>query len=522
MLEMRHIGKSFAGVRVLDDVHFDLAPGEVHILAGENGAGKSTLIKILAGVYTDYRGEIRLGGQPVHFRAPPDAAAHGIAVIHQELSLITTMSVLDNLFLAREENRAGWVDRRRQRSKARDLFVQLGLAINPDRAVGEYPLATRQMIEIAKALMGDARIIIMDEPTSALNDAEAERLFDFIARLRERGRGVIYISHRMDEIYRLADRITVLRDGCWVGTAPAANLPREKLVHWMVGREITQQFPTRAAAVGAERLAVRGFCVPDPAAPRAWAVQGVDLTLRAGEIVGLAGLQGSGNSELMQGLFGVFGRRTAGGVALDGRPFRPSAPRQAIRQGVALLTNDRKGTGLVLDLSIDWNITLAALRRFSPWGWLRPRQEEQAAAAQRDALGIRCAGLRQPVGWLSGGNQQKVALAKWLETRPKVLLLDEPTRGLDVGAKHEIYELMNRWTREGMAILLITSEMPELLAMADRIIVLHRGRTTAEFPRAMATQDRILRAAMGERMSGFVAAQVGATAATEHGTGCAR
>jgi ABC-type sugar transport system ATPase subunit len=491
------MGKAFGGVPVLRGVDFDLRAGEVHVLAGENGAGKSTLIKILAGVHTEYEGEIRMAGRPVRFRSRHEASGRGISVIHQELSLVNAMSVVDNLFLGEECVRAGfWVDNGAQRARARALLAPLGLDVDLFRPVEDYPVSTRQMIEIAKALAFNARVFVMDEPTSALTDPEVERLFEIIGDLKRRGCGIIYISHRLEEIYRVADRITVLRDGEHIGTAPAAELPQPKLVAWMVGREISQHFPERPSRFGAERLAVRDFSVPDPVGIGRRVVEDVSFSVRAGEVLGFAGLQGSGNSELFNGLFGAYGRLGGGTVRLDGRPLAPTSPSRSIREGLALLTNDRKRTGRVGSLTIRENITLASLPRFSPGGWLRRGREAEAGERHRGSLAIRSASLEQEVLELSGGNQQKTVLAKWLETQPKVLLLDEPTRGVDVGAKHDIYELMNAWTAQGMAILLITSEMPELLAMSDRIVVMHRGRIAGEFGRG-ASQEEILRAAMG-------------------------
>lgn len=497
---MRGIGKSFSGVRVLDDVRFDLLPGEVHVLAGENGAGKSTLIKILCGVHTEYDGEIYLGGEPARLRSPHDAAGRGVSVIHQEMSLINSMTVVDNIFLGREQTRFGmWMEHRSQRERAQALLDQLGIDVDLARPVEEYPVSVRQMVEIAKALAFEARIIVMDEPTSALNDPEVERLFGMIEDLERQGCGIIYISHRMEEIYRIADRITVLRDGKHAGTAAAADLSRQELVRRMVGREITQQFPQRSLRPGGERLRAENFFVPGRSGAKRWVVENVSLSVRAGEILGLAGLRGSGNSELFGGLFGAYGRAVRGNVSLDGSPAPVRSPGRSIARGVALLTNDRKGSGLVMDMNVVHNITLASLKSFSPRCWLRPGEENEAARSLVDTLGIRLASTGQEVDELSGGNQQKVVLGKWLQTRPKVLLLDEPTRGVDIGAKHEIYELMNKWTAEGIAILLITSEMPELLAMSDRIIAMHRGRAVAEFSREEATQEKVLRAAMGEK-----------------------
>jgi len=505
LLSMAGISKSFSGVEVLRDVAFDLRPGEVHVLAGENGAGKSTLIKIAAGVHTEYQGTIRLQGRPTRFSSPHDAAAQGISVIHQEMSLIDAMSVVDNMFLGRELVRpasgAQWLDRAAQLRRAREFCDQLGLGdIDLLRPVEDYSLSVKNRIEIAKALAWSARIFFMDEPTSALSEPEVVRLFEIIGRLKAQGCGVVYISHRMEEIYRLATRITVLRDGRYIGTEEAARLPAPELIRWMIGRELKTHFPPRRAALGAERLRVEGLSVLAPGSTstgsRRWLVRDVSLSVRAGEIVGLAGLQGSGNSDLFRGIFGALGSPAHGRVQLDGQPFEVRSPRHSVRQGLAYLTSDRKGTGLVLSMDLARNVTLASVPAVSPGGWVREARERRVAAEHTRALSIRATGPTQEVSTLSGGNQQKVALAKWIETRPRVLLLDEPTRGVDVGAKHEIYELMNRWTEQGHAIVLITSEMPELLGLSDRIVAMHRGRVTAEFARSEATQEKVLEAAM--------------------------
>jgi ABC-type sugar transport system ATPase subunit len=507
LLAMSEISKSFSGVEVLRDVSFELRPGEVHVLAGENGAGKSTLIKIAAGVHTDYQGSIHLYGKPARFTSPHDAAQQGISVIHQEMSLIDAMSVMDNMFLGRELTRPGsgrqWLDRAAQLRKAREFCDQLGLGdVEMERPVEDYSLSVKNRIEIAKALAWSARIFVMDEPTSALSEPEVVRLFDLVGQLKARGCGIIYISHRMEEIYRVANRITVLRDGRYIGTAEAARLPEPNLIRWMIGRELNTQFPARDAALGPERLRVEGLSVLAPGSTstgeRRWLVRDVSLSVRAGEIVGVAGLQGSGNSDLFRGIFGAHGELAQGRVLVDGQPFQVRAPRHSVQQGVAYLTNDRKGTGLVLSLDLARNVTLASVPAVSPGGWLREGRERRIAEQHTQALQIRATGTDQEVSTLSGGNQQKVALAKWIETRPRVLLLDEPTRGVDVGAKHEIYELMNQWTRQGHAILLITSEMPELLGLSDRILAMHRGRVTGEFTRSEATQEKVLKAAMAD------------------------
>ncbi|HXQ82410.1 MAG TPA: sugar ABC transporter ATP-binding protein [Opitutaceae bacterium] len=505
LLALRRIGKLFGPNRVLDGVSLDLDEGEVHILAGENGAGKSTLIKVLAGIHTDYEGAIELRGEPVRFASPQEANRAGISVIHQELSLIDSMSVMDNIHLGRElASRGGlWLDRRGQAGRALALCRQLDMgfsAADLARPVEQFPLSVKNLIEIAKALAFDARILVMDEPTSALNRAEVEKLFSLIGTLKRKGCAIIYITHKMDEIYRVADRITVLRDGRWVGTAAAADCPESRLIQWMIGRDLAPRAEAASRPAGAAAtsvLVVRGFRVPHPVPGRPPAVSDFSVAVQAGEVVGIAGLQGSGGTELFHGLFGAYGAVCGGTVTIDGEPFRPESPARSIRRGLSYLTADRKGSGLVPAMSVAHNMTLASLSRASPGGVLRPGRERASAARQAAALNIRLASLDQAAGTLSGGNQQKVVLAKWLETQPRVLLLEEPTRGVDIGAKSEIYALMRQWTSAGMAILLISSELPELLLLCDRILALHRGAVTGEFSRGEATPERILAAAMG-------------------------
>jgi len=501
LVRLTGITKRFGQVTVLRDVQFEGRPGQVHVLAGENGAGKSTLVKILAGIHTDFQGRIEIQGRQARPRSPLEAAALGVAVIHQELSLIGPMSVADNVFLGRTPSRAGFVRQARQNDAALHWVRQLGLEIDVRQPVERFPVATRQLIEIAKALSQDARVIVMDEPTSALNAPEVNTLFGLIQSLKARGCCIIYITHKMEEIERIADRITVLRDGQCVGVADAAELPPAKLIQWMVGRDLGEQFPRHARRSGAELLRLENFSVfPSGFSSRA-AVDNVSLSIRAGEVLGLGGLQGSGASELFLGLFGAYGPVTRGRMFLANAEKRFVSPRQAIASGVALLTNDRKATGLVLSLSVCANATLAGLAGLSPGGWRRPSRERAAAEAMTAPMRLRAASLDIEAGALSGGNQQKVALAKCLQTRPKLLMLDEPTRGIDVAAKREIYQLVEQWTAEGIAILLITSEMPELLTLSDRIAVLHRGRITAEFSQSRATPETILAAAMGQTIA---------------------
>lgn len=498
IVRMKHISKSFGRVQVLKDVELEIFPGEVHILAGENGAGKSTLIKILAGVYPDFEGTIEIDGQSVCPRSPQEATALGIAVIHQELSLVPSMTVADNIFLGRSMTRHGFVQDALQKVEARRALSLLGLDLDVDLPLETYPIAIQQLVEVAKAMSIQAKVIIMDEPTSALNATEVQKLFRLIAELKVKGYGIVYITHRMEEIEEIADRISVLRDGQYIGSALAAELPMPKLIQWMVGRTMEQHFPRHLPHIGDDRLRVEEFSVDLDQHRGKPVVNKVSFSVRSGEILGIGGLRGSGASELLMGLFGAYGHAAQGMVKLNGQALQIRAPRQAIDRGIALLTNDRKATGLVPSMSVIANVTLADLNRLSPRGWRRPERERQVTQELGQAINLRAASLEMEANELSGGNQQKVVLAKWLQTNPQLLLLDEPTRGVDVGAKYEIYQLMNAWTAQGIAIVLITSEMPELLAMSDRIVVMHRGQITAAFTRGQASAERILEAAMGK------------------------
>jgi ribose transport system ATP-binding protein len=499
LLRMIGISKSFGAIRALRQVDFDLRPSEVHVLAGENGAGKSTLIKILGGVHQPDEGRMNLHGEQVHFRSPRDAAAQGVAIIYQELSLVPSMSVADNIFLGRERSTSGWLRGAAQERRALEALGRLGLELDVRQIVGTFPIATQQLIEITKALALDADVIVMDEPTSALREPEVERLFDVIGELKQRGCGIIYITHKLEEVYRIADRITVLRDGDHIVTTGVGKLPAAALIRSMVGRDLGERTSDVAEPSGArpERLDVRHFSVQALRRGLRPLVDDVSFMVSAGQILGLAGLAGSGNSDLLTALFGAHRGRVTGEVRIDGQPYRPTSPHAAIRHGIALVTNDRQRTGLVLGMDIAANMTLASLRQVSPGGWLSSSREQRLAKRTAASLDLRAASVRQPVATLSGGNQQKVVLGKWINAQPRVLLLDEPTRGVDVGAKQEIYELMNSWRRAGHAIVLITSELPELLLMSDDIIVMHRGRAVARLHRADATPERILHAAMG-------------------------
>lgn len=497
LLSMRGAAKAFAGVHALRGVDFEVRQGEVHGLVGENGAGKSTLVRILSGALQPDAGEMLLRGEPVEFATPQAAQAAGIAMIHQELSLVPSTSVAANILLGHEPVSPLRILRvAEMNARAAELMQMLDTPVDVTRRVEEFSIAVQQMIEVAKALSHQASVIIMDEPTSALAEAEVEKLFGIIRSLRDRGVAIVYISHKMDEIYAVCDRVTVLRDGEYISAAPTSEVSQDQLIQWMVGRKIEQLFPKHEAEPGEEVLRIEGMTLAATDGGERKLVDDVSLSVRAGEIVGLAGLRGSGASELMGCVFGQYGARPRGRVSVRGEDIRPTSPMQAIDSGIAMLTNDRKATGLVLPMSVLHNITLASLRQVAPAGIIRRREELGAAQPLIGDLDIRAASADAEVNSLSGGNQQKVALAKWLLTAPTVLLLDEPTRGVDVGAKAEVYQLMNRLVAEGKGILLITSELPELLAMSDRILVMHRGTVTAEMSRAEATQERIMAAAM--------------------------
>jgi len=501
LVVMRGVRKSFGAAEVLHGVDLDVRPSEVHVLAGENGAGKSTLIKILAGVYGDFVGELIVGGRARRFARPHDAVRAGIATIHQELALVPSMSVADNLFMGRELTRRwGWLRVAEQEAAAQRILGAMALDVSPRDLVASLPLSTRQLLEIARALARDARVFVFDEPTSALQEHEVESLFARIADLRRRGCGIVYITHRMEEIYRLADRITVLRDGRVVGAALPADLPANRLVQWMVGREPGERPVRTRGRSPRAALEVENLVVSEPGSRRRHVVDGVSFTVRQGEIVGLAGLRGSGTSDVLHALFGALGSRASGQVRLCGDSLPMRNPRAAITRGIMLLTSDRKGTGLAQDLSVTENVSLASLARYSTAvGWVRRREERAAVARMTSGFRLGASGST-PVRTLSGGSQQKVYLARCLLAEPRVLLLDEPTRGIDVGAKADIYALMRQWVEPGIAIVLITSELEELLTLSDRILVMHRGRVAAELEGSKATKERVLAAAMGHRI----------------------
>jgi inositol transport system ATP-binding protein len=486
ILEVENVRKEFPGVLALDNVQLRLRRGTVHALMGENGAGKSTLMKIVAGIYTPDSGTFKLRGEDVRLVSPLDALEKGIAMIHQELNLMAPMSVAENIWIRREpKNRFGFVDHGEMHRKTAELFKRLNIDIDPDVRVGTLTVANRQMVEIAKAVSYESDVLIMDEPTSALTDREVDHLFTIIRSLKAEGKGIIYITHKMNELFEIADEFSVFRDGKYIATKLSTEVTRDEIIRMMVGREITQMFPKETVPIGDVVVSVKGLTLKG-------VFHDASFDVRSGEILGIAGLVGSGRSNIAETLFGVT-PATSGTIELFGKQVRIDSPATAMRHGMAFLTEDRKDTGCFLLLDIQENTQMAVLQNgYSKYGFVMQGKATRDCMEISNALRVKTPDMSEPIINLSGGNQQKVLIGRWLLTKPKILILDEPTRGIDVGAKAEIHRLISKLAGEGVAVIMISSEMPEVLGMSDRIMVVHEGRVTGFLNRDEANQVRIM------------------------------
>ena len=490
MIQMSGISKSFSGNQVLNDVSFELANGEIHALMGENGAGKSTLMKILSGIHHKDSGHIRVDGEEQTFKTIKDSERCGIHVIHQELNILPDLSVAENLFLGKELTYGfGIMKRAEMRRQAHDLLCKLGLDIDPKTRAGDLSVGKQQLVEIAKAIASDAKYIVMDEPTAALTDREIQTLFETVRELKNKGISFVYISHRMEEIFAICDRITILRDGQYAGVRDIPKTSFDEIVAMMVGRELGERFPERQHCIGDTKLSVNNLCANH-------VFENVSFELRKGEVLVLAGLMGAGRTEVAQTLFGAR-KANSGSITIDGQAVKIHNPIQAMQHKIGFVTEDRKTEGLLLDFSIQDNIMLTNFDKTCRMGITQPTSENQFVQKFIDQLAIRTTNAHLPVKSLSGGNQQKVVLAKWLGTEPDILILDEPTRGVDIGAKKEIYTIINQLAEAGVAILMISSELPEVIGMADRVLVMHEGRITGEVNKSNMTQENIMHYATG-------------------------
>ena len=489
-IEMRGIDKSFGSNQVLKQAGFTLESGEVHALMGENGAGKSTLMKILTGVYTKDAGTVLIDGKEVNYKNPQEAEKAGIVFIYQELNVMFDLTVEENLFMGKEiHGKFGICDRKAMQKKAREALNTLGVDISPKTVMSELSVGQQQMVEICKALMADAKVIIMDEPTAALTQSETVALFKVIESLRKKGVSMVYISHRMEEIFELCDRITVLRDGSYIGVKNIPETNMNEIVKMMIGREIGERYPSRDVKIGKEVLKVKGLT-------RKGTFHDVSFSVRAGEVLGVSGLMGAGRTEIMQAIFGNLSYES-GSIEIDGKEVKISNPRQAMEQGIGFITEDRKTEGLMLDKSIRENISLCNLGRISKSSVISKEAEKNMVAEAIKDLHIKCFGPYHECNNLSGGNQQKVVLAKWILTNPKILILDEPTRGVDIGAKKEIYSIINKLAAQGVAIIMVSSELPEVLGMSDNIMVVREGEVRGIISYEEANQERVMTLATG-------------------------
>jgi len=491
VIEMKGISKAFSNNKVLENVDFDILPGEVHALMGENGAGKSTLMKILTGIYERDAGTIKVKGQEVHFKNAKEAEKSGIAVIHQELNIIPHLTVSENMFLGKELSISpfGITKDKEMKQKTKEYLNHLGIDIDPSIEAGSLSVGQQQMIEIARAVAAKTEVLIMDEPTAALTEREIESLFKVIASLKKQGVGIVYISHRMEEIFQICDRISVLRDGEFIGVKAIKDTSFDEIVKMMVGRQLGERFPERDSEIGEERFKVEDFTSNGK-------FSNISFSVRQGEIFGIAGLMGAGRSELMEAIFG-YRPIHSGKMWIDGNEVSIKSPYAAIKRGIGFITEDRKSKGLVLPLSVKENFSLTNLFKISNKSIISVKKEQNLVDEMINKLHVKTSSSELPVRSLSGGNQQKIVIGKWLGIEPKILILDEPTRGVDVGAKKEIYQIMNDLTKQGVSIIMVSSELPEILGMSDRIAVIHEGKLTAILNKSEANQEKIMQAATG-------------------------
>ncbi|MBM7646642.1 ribose transport system ATP-binding protein [Scopulibacillus daqui] len=491
IVRMTNISKSFSGNQVLKQVSFEIVPGEIHALMGENGAGKSTLMKILTGIYSRDEGDIQVNGRSVDYKDPKDAEKDGISVIHQELNIIPHLTVAENMFLGKEISisKTGILKTKIMRRETKKHLERLGVQLNPDKNAESLSVGQQQMVEIAKALAAETKVLIMDEPTAALTDREIETLFKVMNELKSQGVAIVYISHRMEEIFQMCDRITVLRDGSCAGTENIKDTDLDQIVRMMVGRALGERFPERRVEIGEERLRVEGLSNPG-------LFEDVHFSVKQGEVLGVAGLMGAGRSEIFETLFGAR-RKSSGRIFVDGKEVKIKNPYDAKKAGIGFVTEDRKSEGLVLELSVKKNLSLPNLKTLSNWGVISAKAEKAMADDFINKLRIKTHHADLQVKSLSGGNQQKVVIGKWVGINPKILILDEPTRGVDIGAKKEIYQIINELAAQGVAVIMISSELPEVLGMSDRIMVIHEGKVARILDKDEANQENIMQAATG-------------------------
>ncbi|MGF1638849.1 MAG: sugar ABC transporter ATP-binding protein [Cyclobacteriaceae bacterium] len=497
MLRVENISKRFPGVIALDQVSLEIEPGKVTAIIGENGAGKSTLMKILSGVYTSYDGRIFYKGQEIRFAGTKDAEKAGIAIIHQELNLIPYLSISENIFLGREIlNKLGWLDKKKMHEKTLELLQSLKLFVNPNTPVYQLKVGQQQVVEIAKALLLDSEVIFMDEPTSAISDSEVEILFDIIRELKAKGKAIVYISHKLDELYKIGDVYIVLRDGKFIDSGDLQQINHDELIRKMVGREMLYTRKTPHTSSKPTILEIKDLWVDHPEKIGEKLIKNVSFELRAGEILGIFGLMGAGRTELLEAIFGLYPKKCSGETIIDGMQVNISKPGDAIDAGLALVPEDRKRDGILPGMDIQSNISITRLQSIEKMGLLSQVKEANLAKKYMDELKVKASSAQQEIQNLSGGNQQKVVLAKWLATHPKVLLLDEPTRGIDINAKNEIYKIILQLAQEGLGVVLVSSELPEIMSISDRILVMAEGKITAEFSTALTNEEAVLKAAI--------------------------